>query len=245
MSQGDLDTKIEIASNDEIGRLGDIFNSMLDEVVQKYHLEKFVSSSTRSMIRKKHLEAGAPSPGSTGRENFAFIFSDVRGFTSFSERNDPATVIEVLNFYLNLQAGIVKSRRGDIDDYTGDQIMAHFGGEKRADTAIETAVAIMKAIKEENVLRTRQGLPIFEVGIGVHGGDVIVGNIGSEFWMDFACIGDAVNLTARLCAAAGAGEIIVSKELFSRAKKKHRHEAMQPLLVKGKTKEIGVVRGLA
>lgn len=242
VSKGQLDTKIEIEANDEIGRLGDIFNYMLDEVKLKYHLEKFVSSSTRSMIRKKHSESDIPEPGGTGRENYAFIFSDVRGFTSFSEKNDPAAVIEVLNFYLNLQAKIIKSKRGDIDDYTGDQIMAHFGGEKKADTAIETAIGIIKAIAKENAERKKAGLPVFEVGIGVHGGDVIVGNIGSEFRMDCACVGDTVNVSSRLCSAAKAGEILVSQELFLKAKKKYSHEVIPPITVKGKTKEIAVIR---
>lgn len=239
VSAGNLGTKIEIDSNDEIGRLGDIFNNMLDELKMKYHLEKFVSRSTRSMIGRKK---GDVAIGTTKRMNLAFIFSDVRGFTSFSEKNDPETVIEVLNFYLELQAKIITSKKGDIDDYTGDEVMAHFGGEKRADTAIETAIEIMRSIKRANMERTKKNLPIFEVGIGVHGGDVVVGNIGSSFRMDYACVGDAVNLSARLCSLAKPSEILVSKELFLHAKKKYRFQEIPPIYVKGKGKKIPIVR---
>jgi class 3 adenylate cyclase/HAMP domain-containing protein len=242
VAAGNLGKKIEIESNDEIGRLGDAFNHMLKEIVVKYHLEKFVSSSTKTMIAKQSAESASISLGVTERKNFAFIFSDVRGFTSFSEKNDPETVIDVLNFYLELQSEIVKSNRGDIDDYVGDQIMAHFSGERRADIAIECAIRMMKDIRKTNEVRLKQGLPVFEVGMGIHGGDVVTGNIGSKFRMDYACVGDAVNLTSRLCSAAPSGEIYVSQELFLQAKKKYPHEIIPPITVKGKKATIAVVR---
>jgi class 3 adenylate cyclase/HAMP domain-containing protein len=241
VSRGNLDEKIEISSNDEIGRLGDITNYMIDEIKVKYHLEKFVSRSAKNMIAGMKSSNGGPDLGITGRKNLAFIFSDVRGFTSFSEKNDPETVIEVLNLYLELQSNIVKSNKGDIDDYVGDQIMAHFSGETRADRAIDTAIKIMRSVAEVNAERNGSGLPVFEVGIGVHEGDVVVGNIGSKFRMDFACVGDAVNLTSRLCSAAGPGEIFVSKDLFGQAKKKYRTVERPPIEVKGKEKKVKIV----
>ncbi|MFH0976989.1 MAG: adenylate/guanylate cyclase domain-containing protein [Spirochaetota bacterium] len=242
VSKGNLDEKIHIATNDEIGRLGDITNYMIDEIKVKYHLEKFVSKSTKSMIEKQKSEAGELDLGVTGRNNFAFIFSDVRGFTSFSEKEDPGTVVEVLNFYLELQSKIVKSNKGDIDDYVGDQIMAHFSGEKRADRAIETGIKIMKEIVAVNAERKKAGLPVFEVGIGVHGGDVVVGNIGSKFRMDFTSVGDTVNLTSRLCSAADPGEILVSQDLFQMTKKKFKKIDCSPIDVKGKEKKVKIVK---
>jgi class 3 adenylate cyclase len=242
VAEGNLSNRIEIATQDEIGRVGDAFNHMLEEIVVKYHLEKFVSSSTKSMIIKQRTDKGDINLGVNERRTFAFIFSDIRGFTSFSEKNDPKTVIDVLNFYLELQSQIIKSSRGDIDDYVGDQIMAHFGGDKRADTAIDTALKMMKGINHANAERRKAGLPIFEVGIGIHGGDVVVGNVGSEFRMDYTCVGDAVNLTSRLCSAAAAGEILVSKELFEQAGKKFTHVKSAPISVKGKKDLIEIVK---
>jgi len=242
VADGNLNNKIEINARDEIGRLGDVFNYMLDEIIIKYHLEKFVSTSAKSMITRKNTDTQSVDLGVTGRKNFAFIFSDVRGFTSFSEKNDPETVIQVLNYYLDLQSNIIKSSKGDIDDYVGDEIMCHFGGSKRANTAIDTAINIMKAIKKANIERDKNNEPIFEIGIGIHGGDVVVGNIGSKFRMDFACVGDAVNLTSRLCSAAGPGEIIVSQELFEKATKKYKTEEIPALTLKGKAKKISVIK---
>jgi class 3 adenylate cyclase/HAMP domain-containing protein len=242
VSEGNIGEKIEISTNDEIGRLADIFNYMLEQITIKFHLEKFVSKSTKSMIEKKKDSSENIELGKTGKKSLAFIFSDVRGFTSFSEKNEPDTVLEVLNLYLELQAKIIKSKKGDIDDYVGDQIMAHFGGEKRADTAISTAIEMAKAVHKLNQKRKKENLPFFEVGIGVHGGDVVVGNIGSVFRMDFACLGDAVNLTSRLCSNALAGEILVSQELFFQAKHKYKFKKIPPISVKGKEKPIKVVK---
>jgi class 3 adenylate cyclase len=242
ISKGNLDEKIEIVSNDEIGRLGDISNYMIDEIKLKYHLEKFVSRSTKNMINGKKAVAGEIDLGAVGRKNLAFLCSDIRGFTSFSEKNDPGTVIEVLNLYFEFQSNIIKGYKGDIDDYVGDQIMAHFSGEKRAERAADTAVKIMSEIEHLNVERKRSGLPVFEVGIGIHDGDVVVGNVGSKFRMDFACIGDAVNLTSRLCSAAKAGEILISRHLIKQTKKKYHLETIPPLELKGKEKKVQVVK---
>lgn len=241
VSQGDIGQKVEIKTKDEIGRLADIFNYMLSEIKIKFHLEKFVSKSTRKMIDKKKESRSSVSLGRTGRKNYAFIFSDVRGFTTFSEKNDPEVVMEILNFYFDLQAKIIKSKKGDIDDYVGDQIMAHFGGEKRADTAIQVASQIMKEVSKINEKKKKNNEPYFDIGIGIHGGEVVVGNIGTGFRMDFACVGDTVNVTSRLCSNADSGQVLVSKELFSKAKGKYKTRKLDPILVKGKSQKIEVV----
>ncbi|MCS7299670.1 MAG: adenylate/guanylate cyclase domain-containing protein [Spirochaetia bacterium] len=232
VSKGNLSAKVEVKSNDEIGRLSDVFNYMLDEIVSRYHLEKFVSKSTVSMIKDKRDKT--ISLGKVGRKNLAFLFSDVRGFTSFSEKNDPEVVVEVLNTYLDIQARIIKKYKGDIDDFVGDQIMAHFSGEKRADTAVKVAIEIVNSIKKLNEERQKEGLPTFEVGVGIHIGDVVVGNVGSEFRMDFACVGDAVNTCSRLCSVAKPMEIIASKDIIEKSSKNFNYQKIPPIPLKGK-----------
>jgi class 3 adenylate cyclase/HAMP domain-containing protein len=242
VSSGNLDTKIVINTNDEIGRLGDIFNNMIDQIAVKYHLEKYLSSSAISMIKKRSDSAAEIQLGGTERRNLVFLFSDVRGFTSFSEKNDPSIVMEVLSHYLDLQSNKIIPNKGDIDSYIGDEIMAHFRGENNVDRAIDSAMEIMQAISKENAARQKENLPIFEVGIGIHGGDVVVGNIGTKSRMVFTCIGDAVNLSARLCSNAGAGEIFISKSIYDKAKKKYDGINIAPISVKGKDKPIKIVK---
>ncbi len=244
VSGGNIDTQASIRSNDEIGRISDIFNQMLNELKVKFHLEKFVSISTRSMIEKAKETDATPKPGKTERRSLSFIFSDVRGFTSFSEKNDPGLVMEVLNHYMELQAKIIHSNKGDIDDYVGDQIMSHFAGKNRADKALETALEMMKAVNRFNESRKKEGLPYFEVGIGVHGGDVVAGTIGTGFRMDFTCVGDAVNLTSRLCSLAKAGEILVSEELLSQCRKNFKIIKLDPVSVKGREEAVPIAKVL-
>jgi adenylate cyclase len=193
------------------------------------------------MIDKKSGNESIIKTGVTDRKNLAFIFSDVRGFTSFTEKNDPEIVIEILNMYFELQAKIIKARKGDIDDYVGDQIMAHFGGENRIENAIVVSIEIMNKIKKINDERKRESLPYFDIGIGLNCGEVVVGNIGaSGFRMDFACLGDAVNLTSRLCAAAEPLEILITKETYKKSKKKFKFKNHKPIIAKGKSKMIEV-----
>ncbi|MCX7882454.1 MAG: HAMP domain-containing protein [Brevinematales bacterium] len=240
VSNGNLSVSVDIKGGHEIGRLADIFQMMLNELISKYHLEKFVSRSTRSMIEQKSEDK--LDLGTHDRKHLAFLFSDVRGFTAFSEENDPELVITILNAYFDRQAKIIRRYRGDIDDFVGDQIMAHFGGEKRADTALQVAMEIMQDIELFNEERKKHKLPVFEIGIGVHIGDVVVGNIGSQFRMDFACIGDAVNTTSRLCSHAKSGEILASADILSEAKQSYLTEELPPLVLKGKKDPFRVMR---
>lgn len=241
VSDGDIDYRVEIKTNDEIGRLSDIFNYMLKELKTKFHLEKFVSRSTKNMIVKKIDSPEAIKTGHTGRREYAFLFSDVRGFTAFTEKNDPEVVINIINIYFELQAKIIRSKQGDIDDYVGDQIMAHFGGDKKADTVISVAVKIMKEVHKLNQLRKSKNEPYFEIGIGLHAGEVVVGNVGAGFRMDFTCLGDAVNLTSRLCSHAKPGQILITKKLYEMSTKKYKALPLEPLKVKGKDLPVEVM----
>ncbi|MGC8764790.1 MAG: adenylate/guanylate cyclase domain-containing protein [Brevinematia bacterium] len=240
VANGNLKYRIKIKENDEIGRLSDVFQLMIDELIEKYHLEKFVSSSTISMIsKKKEREIDT---GTVGRKNLAFLFSDIRGFTAFSEKYDPAEVIDVLNEYFRHQVRIIKKYSGDIDDYVGDQIMTHFSGEKRAEKAIKCAIEIMQEIEKLNNSRKTKNQPVFEIGIGVHIGDVVVGNIGTKERMDFACIGDAVNTASRLCSIARSFEIIASREILDTSREEFKFEPMEAVQLKGKEKAFNVVK---
>jgi len=238
VSAGNLDSKIQIKTNDEIGRLGDIFNKMIDEITIKYHLEKFVSSSARSMIGKSSDMSSNVELGSTERKNMVFLFSDIRGFTSFSEKNSPETVIEILNFYLNLQTETILSKKGDIDAYVGDEIMAVFKGPNKVERAVESAIDIVKSIKKANMERLKEGTQYSRWVIGINSGDVVIGNIGSSMRMNHTAIGDTVNLASRLCSHAAAEEILVTRDTLEKSKRKFTTEAVNPINVKGKEKPI-------
>ncbi len=236
---GELDVRISISRHDELGDLGTEFNNFIVHLREKLQMQKFVSKSTISMI-KKHSQKGEISLGGS-RENRIFLFSDIRGFTSMSEKLEPEDVVKILNRYLDLQAQIIKKNRGDIDKFVGDEVMAVFDGPYKTDNAIISAIEITEAIKHLNNERTMKKLHTIDVGIGINGGEVVHGRMGSRDRMDNTSIGDAVNLAARLCAHAEPGAIIVSKNtLASAGKVRFMGKKLEPITVKGKVKPVEI-----
>jgi len=240
--KGRFDTRIDIKPNDEIGRLADILNNMASVVKEKLSMEKFISRSTKTMIKKSETSGITISPGTLRRGELSFIFADVRGFTSFAEENSPETVVETLNRYFNLQYKVIRRHGGDVDDYVGDQIMAHFTGKNHKFRACVAAIEIMKEIRAFNSKMKRQGDTFFDIGVGVHSGLVVTGNIGTSRRMDFACIGDAVNTTSRICSHANPGEILVSYQHIQAFTDTFKITRMMSLKVKGKKEKIVVMR---
>lgn len=240
---GSLETQINIYRHDELGDLSVEFNNMVMHLKEKLHMQKFVSESTISMIRESSQKKGSDSEIHLGgtRQNLAFLFADVRGFTAMSEKIAPEEVVKILNKYLDLQAQIIKHNNGDIDKFVGDEIMAFFDGKSKADNAIKAAIEIRRQVNLLNKERKAKGLRTVEVGIGLNIGDVVHGRMGSRDRMDNTSIGDAVNLAARLCSNAKGGEILASEEIIKKAtKNKYAGKKLSPITVKGKAKPIQV-----
>lgn len=240
--RGNFAEVISIGTNDETGRLADILNNMARDIKEKNLMEKFISKSAQSMIKKSSSRGMDIKPGIVKRINLSFIFADVRGFTAFSENHTPEEVVKTLNMYFDIQHKVVKKFKGDIDDYVGDQIMAHFAGTTHKERACKASLMIRDEVDKFNKKRAKEGLETFEIGIGVHSGDVVVGNIGAHLRMDFACVGDAVNTTSRLCGKADAGEILVSDEHLKGRKTKFKVSQSFEIEAKGKKDKIKVYK---
>ena len=130
------------------------------------------------------------------------LFSDIRGFTNFSEKLPPAELAEVLNAYLSTMTRIVQQHRGTIDKYIGDAIMAFWNAPvdlaDHASRAVQTALDMQAALAQLNQEFAARGWPEVKIGVGVNTGRMSVGNMGSEFRMSYTVMGDAVNLGSRL-----------------------------------------------
>ena len=222
VTMGDFSPRVEISNNDEIGRLGDTVNKMVTGLHERYELSKFVSNST--------LRSLGGEEGSGQRSVVTLFFSDIRGFTSYSERTDSQDVVEYLNRILNVQSEIIQRNGGDIDKYVGDEIVALFAGNDAEEAACRSAVEIQRELIESSDSHY-SGLA---VGIGINTGEVILGMIGSETRADFTVIGDNVNVASRLCSAAGRGEILVSESVAEVAGRIFQVEGPFRLKVKGK-----------
>lgn len=242
IGQGDFDTPVYIKTADETGRLSDILNNMAIQLKDKLHMEKFVSKTTKKMITDSRNFGKDITPGSVYKAHLSFIFADVRGFTSFSENHDPTEVVDTLNLYFDLQYKVVRRYKGDVDDYVGDQVMAHFSGNNNRERSCKAAIDMIKEVHAFNAKRKKAKLPYFEIGIGVHSGTVVIGNIGSKARMDFACVGDGVNTTSRLCSKANPGDILVSKEHIEEIKDRFIYKYTPSVEAKGKQEKIKVYK---
>ena len=174
------------------------------------------------------------------------LFSDIRGFTSMSEKMEPEQVVSTLNNYFSLMIDIVFKNNGTLDKIIGDELMIVFGAPTSSsddtERAVKTAIEMQNKIKEFNKQRViKKEIPI-EVGIGINKGLVVSGNIGSRELMDYTVIGDTVNLGARLCSAAGPNEIITSSSVWFKTKNIYSYKKLEPIKVKGKKDEIQVYK---
>ncbi|MEO2043177.1 MAG: adenylate/guanylate cyclase domain-containing protein, partial [Nitrospinaceae bacterium] len=174
------------------------------------------------------------------------LFSDIRGFTSMSENMSPEKVVSTLNEYFSDMIDIVFKYNGTLDKIIGDELMIVYGApisaEDDTQRAVTTAVEMQKQIIRLNKERKkRKDIPI-SAGIGINRGIVVSGNIGSRDMMDYTVIGDTVNLGARLCSAAGPGEILVSSTVWKETQKHYSYKKLEPIKVKGKKNKVGVYR---
>jgi len=149
------------------------------------------------------------------KRKLTMMMTDLRGFTSLSERLPADRVVKLLNRYLAAMVPIIKQYQGTIDEFIGDAIFVLFGApvwqEDDAERAVACAVAMQIAMDQVNAENRKEDLPEVEMGIGLHTGQVVVGNIGSPERMKYGVVGSNVNLTSRIQACTTGGQILVSE----------------------------------
>jgi len=169
------------------------------------------------------------------------LFADIRGFTRFTEEHTAEHVIETLNRIYQALSKVVFEHHGTFDKYLGDGLMAFYGAPVAAEDdalrAIETSIEMQRLFKE---LRDKSGdeLKGLGLGIGLHSGDAVVGNIGSEKVMDYTVIGDVVNVAKWLQEQASGGQILLSKHTYELAHKEVEAEPLEPMQVIGRRESI-------
>jgi adenylate cyclase len=233
---GDFSVLAPVRSSDEIGSLALRINEMVQGLRERFHLQKFVSEQTVRAVRAAD-QSGVRLGGQ--RKRATVFFSDIRGFTSFAEKNEPEKVIGMLNECLSTQASIVRKYGGDIDKYVGDELVAVFEGEHMVENALKAAREIQRVIAGGGDAAAQVGL---KLGIGINTGDMVMGAMGSKDRMDYTVIGDSVNLGARLCSAAKPGQILLSEFSVNAmaGDAEFKLLTLEPLIVKGKRDPVQV-----
>ncbi len=180
------------------------------------------------------------------RREMSVLFSDLRGFTTITEKGNPEELVQQLNEYFSRMVDIVFRNGGTVDKFVGDMVMALFGAPvddvNHADAAVSTAVEMVRELRELNQRWASEGRVQLDIGIGVNSGDMIAGNIGSAAIMSYTVIGDNVNLGARLESLNKEyrTRIIISEATRARLGKHHEMRGLGGVVVKGKTRPVEI-----
>ncbi len=180
------------------------------------------------------------------RSEISVLFADVRGFTTYTEQADPEDVVSLLNEYFSLATEVIFSREGTLDKFQGDAVMAFFNApEDQPDhpyRAVDAALALQRAIAERNARVGGEGLTF---GIGVHLGEVVVGNIGTARAMNYTAIGDTVNVAKRLQERALPGQVLISSAIYEQLGDTVEVNPIGDLAVKGRQQSVEVYELIA
>jgi len=264
----DLSSRVDVEYNDETGKLARTFNKMTEELekahtqIKRYAFDAVLAGKKEERIRRifqKYvpndvIERFFASPEKMlvgDNRSLSILFSDIRSFTTISEGMAPDDLVNSLNRYFSGQVDIIYNRKGIVDKYIGDAIMAFWGApEKHNDDAFQSvmsAIEMTAAVKKFNENQKKLGKCEFQIGIGLNYGEVTVGNIGSERKMDYTVIGDAVNLASRMEGLTKTyhSEILISESLFDELRKSSpnsglSYRLLDTVAVKGKTKGVRI-----
>ena len=183
------------------------------------------------------------------KKTVTIMMADMRGFTSLSERLPAEAVIDILNHFLGEMTEIIRRRCGTVIEFQGDAILAIFGAPLSLASAEETA--LITAIEMQNHMDVlcdycrQKGYPGIEMGIGIHKGEVFLGNIGSERLMQYNVIGHAVNLCSRIESYSVGGQILISQDAIRAIKKPVRCNQELEISMKGICNPIKIYEVLA
>jgi len=206
-------------SLDQLDILKEAFEARLEAENARANLSRYVSPQLVDMLAAKDEPFGPPREQKVG-----VMFTDIRGFTTFSENMKPREVMELLRSFHTRMDAVVFEHEGTLDDHIGDAIFATFGvpetGPRDATNTLACARGMLKAMDDWNKERKSEKQDPISIGIGIHYGQAVLGDIGSERSMDFTVIGDTVNIAARLERLTRTldTDLVVGKELVDQVR---------------------------
>lgn len=235
---------------DEVAILAHGFEKMVEGLKEREKirgvLNKVVSKQIASEILNTSVELGGE------ERTITLLFSDIRSFTKMTEHIQPRILISLMNAYLTEMCKIIDENTGVVDKFVGDEIMALFGAplpsSNHAFQAISSALKMIESLQLTNEKRALKQLPPVEVGIGIHTGLVVAGNVGSEQRLNYTVLGANVNLASRLCSAAKGMQILISEATLKEPGIQDRflYEKLAPLSLKGIETPVAIyeIKGL-
>lgn len=205
IGKGQLDVSVPLHSKDEFGQIGRDVEAMTKGLREREMLKTGFARYVSKDVVDSLLARGVQPDVHGERRDVTILFSDIRNFTTLSERLRPEQVVVLLNEYFERMIEVVFRNQGTLDKFIGDGLMVLFGAPlEDPDHAAHAVRAALEMQAEVAALRERwhrEGLPEIEIGVGIHTGPAIVGNIGSSRRLEYTAIGDTVNLASRIESA--------------------------------------------
>jgi adenylate cyclase len=238
VEKNDLDTRVDILSNDELGDVAQGINDMIFSLKESQRVRDSFGRYMGKEIRDEIMSGKISMDGEMKR--VTLLFSDLRNFTVLVEKNHPRQVVKILNQYFNEMTLAVKEYKGLILQYVGDEIEAVFGApvgfDDHPEMAVQAALEMRRRLIALNITLEKQGIDPLEHGIGLHSGAVLAGNIGSKERMSYALVGDTVNTASRIEGLTKTYEtdIILSQTTHSLLTGSYVTQQLEPVKVKGK-----------
>ncbi|MDQ8145527.1 MAG: adenylate/guanylate cyclase domain-containing protein [Gemmatimonadota bacterium] len=241
--ESDLDFLIAFAGLASVAlENGQLADRIRREALARSNFERFFTPALAARI------ASSPEAVKLGgdKRRVAVLFSDIRGFTALSETMNPDAMARLLTEYFTEMVECVFRHGGTLDKFIGDAVMAQWGAPIGAlddcDRAMQAALDMMTGLDALNARWRAEQRPTLEIGIGLNVGDVFAGNIGSDRRLEYTVIGDSVNVSSRLCGAAGPGEILISSPFRDALASPPPLDALPPMELKGKSQPLPVFR---
>jgi class 3 adenylate cyclase/HAMP domain-containing protein len=264
IASNNFNETVPVYYKDEIGQLSNTFNNMLQSLdsaykqIKRYAFDAVMAQKRERKIRnvfQLYVPADVidevfvnPEKMLVGNnQDVAILFSDIRSFTTISEKMSPDDLVNSLNRYFGIMVNIIMDRNGMVDKYIGDAIMAVFGAplayENDALSSILAGLEMTRALTEFNRKQISLGAPEFRIGIGINYGIVTVGNIGCDRKMNYTVIGDAVNLASRLEGLTKMYKepILFSESVYEKIAGQLPCRTIDRVAVKGKTLGVPIL----
>lgn len=242
-SRGSVDLRFSLSPLKDESQKTQGVAIVLDDLTERKRLEaqrrlfeRMVSPAVISQLDPNKLQLGGK------RTEITAIFADIRGFTTFSEKQSPEKLVAILNRYLAAMAEAVLAQEGTIDKFMGDAIMAWFNAPipqpDHTLRAVKAALAIRSSVEALYAELPPEAHLAF--GAGIHTGEAVLGLIGTEKRLEYTAISDSVNIAKRIQENSARNQILISREAYERVKRQVEARRVEPMSVKGKTQPVEV-----
>ncbi len=242
MKDGDLNASLPIHRPDDWGDLARALHGMVQMLKDKERVSLVLGKVVSPQAAQKILAEKNYFALKGERRECTLLQVQIKGFNTLSQNMTPEVLVEVLNQYLSLINESVFKYEGMVDKFVGDTAIAVWGApfthEDKEIRAVKAALEIQERVKEVNIARIQKGHTAFSLGIGIHTGAVVSGNLGSDRYYDYSITGVPLETVGQLCAMAAPDQVLLTQETYDKIKDVAHAKPARPLMTSGQKEPL-------